>query len=211
MNRAHQSGTASTPDAPQTRRRRACWRAPRLACALMLIVVCGASAPLVSAGDISIDRASAAIENEIVTLNSDASFEFSEDAIEALKSGITLNFELEIRILEARRFWWDKNRFVTQRRYSLERHALSEQYILQDLITGDRRIHASIGAAIDDLGRIRSLPVLDATDIGETQSLDIRMRFRLEIESLPAPMIPIAYISPGWRMSSGWHRWQASL
>ena len=27
-------------------------------------------------------------------------------------------------------------------------------------------------------------------------------------DALPAPMVPLAYVSPGWHMSSGWYRWK---
>ena len=30
---------------------------------------------------------------------------------------------------------------------------------------------------------------------------------RAEIEALPAPLRPIAYVSPSWRLSSGWYEW----
>ena len=38
--------------------------------------------------------------------------------------------------------------------------------------------------------------------------LEVALRLRLAIRSLPGPLIPVAYISPGWHMSSGWFRWQ---
>lgn len=166
---------------------------------------------LVCASDISIERAVAAVDNGIIVVDADAELNFSADAIAALESGVRLVFTLDIRIRKPIRYFIDRTLFSTHHRYSLERHALSDQYILTDLITSDRRIQGSLAAAVDDLGRIRHVPVAerDAVDLPAESAL--HMRLRLDIESLPAPMIPIAYVSPGWYMSSGWFQWQAAL
>ena len=71
-----------------------------------------------------------------------------------------------------------------------------------------RRLHSSLELAIDDLGRIRNLPIAETSQLGSEQNLEVAMRLRLAIRSLPGPLIPVAYISPGWHMSSGWFRWQ---
>ena len=91
----------------------------------------------------------------------------SDDAIDALRSGIPLLFELDIRISRPRRLLWDPVLFATRWRYSLQRHALSDQYILTNLITGDRRIHTSLERAIDealDLLRVEMLAHRRITD-----------------------------------------------
>lgn len=182
-------------------------RLPALLCLALLLVMPAAG----HAGDITISGARADITNGIVMLSADAELAFSDDAIAALNSGIPLVFELDVRIMRKRRFWWDPQLVATQRRFSIERHALSEQFVLIDLITEERRVHDSLAAAVADLGRLRDLPVVDHTEIADAPDQDFRIRMRLDLESLPAPMLPLAYLSPGWRMSSGWHRWQTAL
>ncbi|MGR8918542.1 MAG: DUF4390 domain-containing protein [Gammaproteobacteria bacterium] len=162
-----------------------------------------------AASDITISGARSAIDNGILMLDADAAFEFSDDALEAIESGIVLYFDLDIRIRRPRRYMWDSTVFTTRRRYAIERHALSDQYVLTDTVTGTRRSHPSLAAAIEDLGRLRQVPVLEATELDAGTDYDLGIRLRLDIESLPAPMVPLAYLSPGWRMSSGWHRWLA--
>lgn len=160
------------------------------------------------ASDVTIEQAHTEINNGIVTLDADAYLEFSDDAIEALNSGIPLTFELDVRISSPRKFLWDPEVFATQRRYSIQRHALSDQFILTDLITDERRAHSSLAQAIEDLGRLRKVPIVEQDALPDHIARGFRIRMRLDIESLPAPMIPLAYITPSWHMSSGWHRWQ---
>lgn len=161
-----------------------------------------------AASEIIVDDARAQVVNDMFLVSADARFEFSDDAIRALESGVPIFFDLEIRITRERRLLWDPEVVSTRRRYSIERHALSDQYILSDLITGDRNIHRSLNLAIEDLGRIRELPLAEVSDLDVDPPYDVSLRLRLDIESLPAPMVPLAYLSPGWHMSSGWFRWK---
>lgn len=179
-------------------------RAPLLAG--LLLVLCWVSAP--QAGNITLTAANEHLTNDMVMIDADADFQFSEDAIKAINSGVPITIELDIHVTRPRRLLWDAELISAHREYVIERHALSKQYIIADQITGDRRIHGSLDLAIDDLGRIRDLPIAEARQLGEEQTLEVAMRVRLAIRSLPGPLIPVAYISPGWHMSSGWFRWQ---
>ena len=173
----------------------------------MLVVWLGS----VYASDITIRKAHTEVVNNMFLVNADASFNFSEDALDALNSGIPIFIELDVRITRPRKYLWDPQLISARRKYSIERHALSEQFILSDQITGDRSLHASLDLAIEDLGTIRALPVAEASEIDQESAFNVSLRLRLDIESLPAPLIPLAYISPGWHMSSGWYRWKGNL
>ncbi len=186
-------------------------RAYRRTAALLVVLATLLGGPALQAGDVAVREARARIENDIVVLDADATISFSEDAVDALQSGIRLEFELGVRLTRPRRLMWDAELFATQRRYSIERHALSKQFIITDLVTGERRLHGSLELAIDDLGRIRDLPIVERAALDAADSCAIAIRLRLDLNALPAPMIPLAYVSPGWRMSSGWYRWQVDL
>jgi len=181
----------------------------KASCIVLATLLSTCAAAALAARDIVIENAAVIVDNDIVMLDLDASFEFSADALAALESGIELYFDLDIRIDRARRMLWNARQFETSRRFSLERHALSERFILTDLVTDERRVHGSLEQAIADLGRIRRLPVVEAARLDAPGSSIIGVRFRLDIDALPAPMIPLAYVSPGWHMSSGWIEWPA--
>ena len=174
--------------------------------AALLLVLCWV--PASQAGNITLTAANEHLTNDMVMIDADADFQFSEDAIKAINSGVPITIEFDIHITRPRRLLWDAELISAHREYVIERHALSKQYIIADQITGERRIHGSLALASDDLGRIRDLPIAEARQLGEEQTLEVAMRVRLAIRSLPGPLIPVAYISPGWHMSSGWFRWQ---
>ena len=183
---------------------------PKLATTSLLLVFLLTAfwAPYSHAGTITVTAGDEHITNDVVMIDADADFRFSEDAIEAIDSGVPITIEFDVRVSRPRKLLWDKEIFTAHREFTIERHALSKQFVLADQITGARRIHSSLQLAIDDLGRMRNIPIAAARQIADAGDLAFAIRLRLAIRSLPGPLIPVAYISPGWRMSSGWFRWQ---
>ena len=57
------------------------------------------------------------------------------------------------------------------------------------------------------LGKIRNFPLLDEHLIGDKGHRYVRLRALLDIESLPSPMRPLAYLSSLWRLKSDWYEW----
>jgi hypothetical protein len=141
-------------------------------------------------------------------VNANLAFEFSDDALAAMQSGIALIIDVDFEISRQRRYIWDPQVLSLNRRYQIERHALTDRYVITDLITDDRRTFESIESAIEDLGRFREIPIAEITRLPAEGEYSFALRARLDLESLPAPLRPIAYISPSWRMSSGWHAWK---
>lgn len=165
-------------------------------------------APISRAGTITVTAANEHMTNEMIMIDADADFQFGEDAIKAMNSGVPITIEFDVRISRPRKLLWDTEILSAHREFTIERHALSKQFILADQVTGERRIHGALQLAIDDLGRIRNIPIAEARQLAGEQGLGVAMRLRLALRSLPGPLIPVAYISPGWHMSSGWFRWQ---
>jgi hypothetical protein len=44
-------------------------------------------------------------------------------------------------------------------------------------------------------------------DLVPGEAYQLRLRADLEIESLPLPLQPLAYLGRGWRLTSGWTQW----
>jgi len=160
------------------------------------------------ARSITIDSADTAVANEMYVVNANIEFDFSDDALAAMRSGIALFIDVEIAVTRRRRFMWDPKILTLSRRYQIERHALTDRYVVTDLVTDDRRTHDSIEAAIEDLGRIRDIPVIEVAELADDSDYEFAIRASLDLDSLPAPLRPIAIVLPGWRMSSGWYQWK---
>jgi Domain of unknown function (DUF4390) len=185
----------------------AIWKFACAECLLALLLTC-LWAPCLLAGTITVTAGDEHISDGNVMIDADADIRFGEDAIKAIDSGVPITIDFDVRVSRPRKFFWDTEILNAHREFTIERHALSKQYIVADRVTGIRRIHGSLQLAIDDLGRIRNIPIADAQQVGGAGDLIFAIRLRIAIRSLPGPLIPVAYISPSWRMSSGWFRWQ---
>jgi len=161
--------------------------------------------------DIEISRAESQLSNDILTISADAKINLSKDPTEALQSGVPLFFDLNIEIRQKRNYIWDQELFKTKYTYLLQRHTLSKKYIVKNLITDTQEVHGSVTAAIQSLGKIRKLAVVDVKELINKKNLALVFELKLKINALPAPMMPLAYISPQWHISSKKYKWDIDL
>lgn len=181
-------------------------------CRLLAVFIWGLLQNSYAAGsELEFYQGLAEIEHDIVKISAAANVSLGEEAISALNSGIRLFFNLEIVASRPRRFWWDAELHQGFRRFSLQRHALSDQFVLGDLIDNSFRVFQSLDTAVMELGHLSQLPIAELTDLAGAKQVEIAIRLRLDISALPAPMLPIAYISPAWHISSGWYRWDENF
>jgi hypothetical protein len=161
--------------------------------------------------DIKIFGAEGQFSNNILSITVDAKVDLARDPTEALESGVPLFFDLNIEILRNRTYMWDRDLFKTKYTYSLQRHTLSKKYVLKNLITDTQQAYSSITEALYNLGQIKKLAVIDLGELTETKNLVIAIQFELKISALPVPIMPLAYISPQWHISSDRYKWELDL
>ena len=119
-----------------------------------------------------------------------------------------LTIRLEVELLNKRRFWFDNEDAALRQLYQLEYHALSERYIVQSLNSGDQASFSTLFAALNYLGRIDHLPLIDATLIDPDREYDIRLRSVLDVEQFPGPLRLLAFWRRDWSLGSDWYRWR---
>lgn len=184
-----------------SRRRRA---GRRLAgCAVALLLLLGRSA---LAGDdgIVLEDPRTAIEDGVVTLSTRVRYQLSDEVLEALNSGVPLFFAVDIEVIRVRRWWPDATLATLQQRYLLLYHALSEKYVVHNLNSGVQGNFGSLTTALWSMGRIERLPIIDASLLEPEREYTVRMRAALDLDALPAPIQPLAHLSPDWRLESPW-------
>ena len=162
---------------------------------------------LVHASGFTIRSAATLLEDQVYLLDARVDYQLSEEAVRALQSGIPLIILADIEVTEERNWWWDKTIAELNQGYLLIYHALTEKYIVSNLNSGAQDDFNSLTAAMQALGNIERLPLLDAGLVKGDKEYEIRMRVYLDIESLPAPMRPLAYVSSDWQLESEWFTW----
>lgn len=159
------------------------------------------------AADFSISDIHTRIEEGVYLLDADIDYRFSDDALRALSNGVPLTVHLTIEIERLRKWWLNAETATLEQRYSLQYHALSHQYLLRNLNSGAFYSFPHYPAAVKALGTLRDLPLLDSKLILPTESYQASMQVALDIEALPSPLRPLAYITPAWRLQSDWNTW----
>jgi len=174
---------------------------------LGLLLLCVTCALPTAARDIDVRALSSRVESARFVIDATLEVRLTDNTREALDNGITLQFVLETRLLKPRRLWWDGKLANATRRYLLSRHALADGYLLSEAGTDHQQTYKRLEDALQALGTLEGFDAGVVDDADPPRQYRGRLRLRLDIEALPAPLRPIAYVSPSWRVSSGWYEW----
>ncbi len=134
-------------------------------------------------------------------------YELSTEALDALESGVSLTFSVDVVILRSRKYWLDEKVAILKQQFQLRYHALSDQYILANLNSGAINSFPTLKGALTVMGSMVDLPLFDDKLLNPSLAYFGRMRARLDIDSLPAPLRILAYVKAGWRLTSDWLTW----
>ncbi len=174
---------------------------------LAFVVALGTPVAAVADNAFVIRQADLVLRDNVYHLNASIDYRFSGEAVSAIKNGIPLIIAMEIRVLRDRSWWLDKEIATLEQAYLLIYHALTEKFIIHNLNSGIQENYASLDNALRALGQVENLPIIDANLLEPGEKYLIELRTRLDIESLPAPMRPLAYISSDWQLQSDWYSW----
>lgn len=159
-------------------------------------------------GHFQVSSARATLMGNVYYLDGRVELRLSTDARAALTSGFTLTIRLEIEILNQRPFWLDTETAALTQIYELAYDALTERYVVRNVNGGERQSFGSEEAALERIGTVEHLPVIDATLLQPDRGYDIRARVLLDTEQLPGPLHLLAFWRRDWSLGSEWYRWQ---
>ncbi len=179
---------------------------------LLVISESSASAPGDTEAGFDIRNARTELVDGVYLLDADIRFVFSTETLDAIDNGIPVTIILEMQVLRERglvwdNLWWDKKIAGLEAKLRIETRPLSKTYLVRNLNSGETRTFRSFGELVVGLGRIRKFPLLDEYLLGDEGRYYLRLRALLDIESLPSPMRPWAYLSSLWRLKSDWYEW----
>jgi hypothetical protein len=141
-------------------------------------------------------------------LDARVQYRLSADALEALEAGVALTIELQLLVERRRRLLPNQVVASLRARYQLQYHPLSDRYVLRNLNSGEQESFATLFAALNQLGRVVDLPVIDAALLTDESRYEFRMRAVLDTREFPGPLRLLAFWADGWRIESDWFRWR---
>ena len=149
--------------------------------------------------------------DQTISLNADILYQLSDESRKALEHGVPLVFDIEIRIKEVRNWMWDKLVAKKMLRYRVEHQPLTGQYLVSDNYRGRHQQFTSLPGALEFIGKLENFPLMDTVSLSREHKYVAQIKSVLDVQSLPAPLRPLAYLSTDWRLSSSWHNLEIGI
>lgn len=145
--------------------------------------------------------------NGVHTLDARLQLILSSEALAALASGVTLSIELQIQVIRVRRFLIDDVEAELAIRYQLQYRPLSQRYIVRNLNSGNQDSFATLYSALNNLGRIQGLPVIDDALLSPDRPYRLRLRAMLNTQEYPLILRMLFFWRGQWQLQSEWFEW----
>lgn len=182
-----------------------------MVCSLVLFAPASAHAtPSPPDPGFRVEQANIRLHQGVYLLDASIRFDFSPESIEAMDNGVSLTILVDVEVL--RKYWlWGHKIIEQQARFVVGIHALSKRYLVKNLSSGESHTFRTIEEMASALGTVGDLPLAERGELDPAATYTGRVRARLDIEALPSPLRPLAYISPSWRLAGDWYEWALKL
>jgi hypothetical protein len=141
------------------------------------------------------------------TLEARLQLVLSSEALRALESGVTLTIELQLQVIRVRGLLPDDAEAELAVRYELQYSPVSQRYIVRNLNAGDQSSFATLYSALNNLGRVQCLPVIDDAVLEPDATYRIRARAMLNMRQYPAALRILFFWRGQWQLQSEWFEW----
>lgn len=132
----------------------------------------------------------------------------SDEANDALTSGVPLRIELQLDLIRQRRFLPDAKEVELDQEYELEYRPLSQRYLVRDVNSDEQQSFATLYAALNNLGRVQGLPIVNDARLETDSNYRVRLRALLSTRQYPAPLRLLYFWRNQWQLESDWYEWE---
>ncbi len=178
-----------------------------LTAALVLTIFVGVISP--TRADFAINEMKAKLDSGKLLVSGNLDLTLGGKVEEAVSKGIPLDIDIELELYQTRKLLWAKRLSDWTLRRQIRYHALSGQYLVSERKGGVENLEnfTSLQQALRHMGSINDRELNFEYENGIDRPLVLDARVSLDIESLPAPLRPVAYTSLDWHLNSGWTTW----
>jgi hypothetical protein len=156
---------------------------------------------------LEIRNASTRLNAGVWYLSARIDYRLNRETLDVLQSGIPLTFELQVELARTRRWLPDEDVASLRQHFELSWQPLARGYLVRNKNSGDLRAHTTLYAALNDLGRITDLPLIDAAIVDEGEEYEVSLRAVLDRQQLPGPLRMLAFWDDDFTLESEWYRW----
>jgi len=126
----------------------------------------------------------------------------------ALLHGIALEYNIDIKLDDPDRRFWQNPILLKRTRVKLSFDSLKQTYLLTNLSLQRFSTDRDLKRALMTLGAIQSLPLAQLNQLKANHVYHLRMRVQLERDSLPNALRLSSLIDAEWRVDMDWQNQQ---
>jgi hypothetical protein len=160
-----------------------------------LATIAGAAAPTESS--LRIRSTQVTVDEDVYELDARLDLQLPQEARQAY----------QIEISRVRRYMPDAGVASVEQRFELSYHALSQRYLVRNLNTGEQQDFGALDAALDRLGDVHGLPILDTALVTKGPTFEGRIRAVLDMNTAPDTFGWLLFWTDDWSAESEWHTW----
>jgi len=175
-------------------------------CVLALLWAAATASAGAFDGPLEVRSAYVNIDHGVFLLHARVDYPLGPAVRDALRDGITLAFDLDVRVDRERRFWFNASVVDLTLRRELSYHAVSDRYVVRDSRSGDQESFATVEEALDSLGKVDAWPILVEPQLdGGNYTISVRAAVRRG--HLPASLRTLMFWTDDWARQSEWYTW----
>jgi hypothetical protein len=206
MNR-HAGGDLSLTQYRRSSRRPSPRTSRRPSLRWLLLCALALGALVVAAKEFDVTEVQTRLIDDTYVMDARIDYGFSERALEALDNGVPLTLEVHVQVRPVEDWIWDDSLVDQRLRYRIQYKPLSERYLVTQLPDDQGRSYVTRDAALAALGELNDVTLVSVGQMEPDIPYEVHIRVALDIEELPLPLRPMAYLYPSWKQSSNWSKW----
>jgi len=158
-------------------------------------------------GYFEVRSAATGVYNGVHTLDARLQLVLSSEALAALERCVTRTIELQVQVIRVRRWVIDDAEAELAVRYELEYGPVSQRYVVRNLNSGEHDSFATLYSALNSLGRVQALPIIDDALLEPGRDYRLRLRAMLNTQQYPATLRLLFFWRGQWQLQSEWFEW----
>ena len=158
-------------------------------------------------GYFDVRSAKSVLINKTHVLDARLQLFLSDEALNALNSGVPLTIELSIEFIRVRRFMPDDKEIELSFQFELEYKPLSQRYIVRDTVNDTQDSYATLFSALNRLGRIQKLFLVNDNELSKDSNYRMRLQALLSTKQYSAPLRMLFFWRSQWDIKSEWYEW----
>jgi len=177
-----------------------------LAGALLLTLSAGLAFADALDGVLRVGSAYVNLDNGVIDLYAHVQYPLNPAIREALQDGVTLTFDVEVKVDRVRHLWFNANVVDLTLRRELAYRVVTDRFVVRDVRSGDQKSFNTLKEALGYLGEVDGWPILVEPQLDGGRYI-ISVRAGVRRGKLPASLRALLFWTDDWQRVSKWYSW----